>query len=185
MPKNAYRTATTKNKPKSSKRCPQKRRHSSDSFVSQLRTCRALESLAGGHATASFAPGDLSSASANESFAKNSSIQGSLPGSFFFPIYPKIHPFILLLFLESTRWTSEAQGLGQEVAGLRRIIDIAGFTLHTSACRIHFSNKLPFGGLHSTCLGTKQKLPSYEELRRGAIGRGKEAEVMSIRCHVN
>ena len=28
-------------------------------------------------------------------------------------------------------------------------------------------------------------LPSYEELRRGAIGRGKEAEVMSIRCHVN
>ena len=28
-------------------------------------------------------------------------------------------------------------------------------------------------------------LPSYEELRRGAIGRGKEIEVMSIRCHVN
>ena len=28
-------------------------------------------------------------------------------------------------------------------------------------------------------------LPSYEELRRGAIGRGKEVEVMSIRCHVN
>ena len=27
-------------------------------------------------------------------------------------------------------------------------------------------------------------LPSYEELRRGAIGRGKEVEVMSIRCHV-
>ena len=28
-------------------------------------------------------------------------------------------------------------------------------------------------------------LPSYEELRRGAIGRGKEVEVVSIRCHVN
>ena len=28
-------------------------------------------------------------------------------------------------------------------------------------------------------------LPSYEELRRGAIGRGEEVEVMSIRCHVN
>ena len=52
-------------------------------------------------------------------------------------------------------------------------------------CKIHIVENWNNSRVSSLSKEVWKILPSYEELRRGAIGRGKEVEVMSIRCHVN
>ena len=63
----------------------------------------------------------------------------------------------------------------------RYVLELLGFFW-----MLHFK-KIKRGQVGSRYLSKEvwKILPSYEELRRGAIGRGKEVEVMSIRCHVN